>query len=1031
MGRAVQDRPQPGAGSLISRPVNYLLASTMSTTGDRIMAGHVDADDGSPRQHNHSSEPATEYTGNASPVGSPVPAMDRADTECRVSAATDPRSDVTVLPETSDDPEATGLYERDRPEPHTDPQASIVLAAKGHSDDTHLRYFGDYELLHEVARGGMGVVYRARQVSLDRVVAIKMILAGNFASPRDVRRFQVEAQAAANLTHPAIVPIFEIGEHQGHHFFSMGFVEGQSVQERIRNGPLPAREAAVIVRRVARAIEYAHQQGVIHRDLKPANILLDKNGQPQVTDFGLAKMVGGKDELTATGQAMGTPSYMPPEQVAAKSRKLGPPADIYSLGATLYAIVAGRPPFQASTAIDTMIQVLEQEPVSPRALNPQVERDLETICLKCLNKDPRRRYSSAGEVADELGRYLEGQPIKARPVSLIERGGRWCGRNPVLATLGACLVGSLFFGTVIAAGLAFFAYTSYRQSREEVYAARIALAQNAWDSSNTGRASQLLDSLVPGILQPQPDLRGWDWEFLHRRAHDGLRLLASDSGYVVDRVIFRPDGRALASAGYDGIIRVWATADGSLLRRIKGHSAQILGLAFSPDGRLIASGSRDRTVRLWEADTGREVRTLARLPDSVQNAAFSPDGLWVAATAADGSIKVWTASDGKPLWEVSGPTGHSSWTFGLAFSPDGGMLATAGGDTQIKIWAARDGRPVRTLAGHTDQVHSIAFSPDSRRLVSGSFDQSLKIWDVGSGRELQRMTGHSNWVQGVAFSPDGQRIASGASDQTIRIWDADTGREVGMILGHTGSVQSVAFSPDGRLIASSGEDASARVWDSTGNAAVVALSSTDEARSLGMVFSPDGKWLATTHDDGIIRIRVTGSGLISRLIDARGAPAATLVFDRAGQNLAGVGQDGTVRVWNLRSGRLVKFVRAATSGSRRIAVSPEIDRIAILNDEGLVTVRDLAGHRPDVLLRGDPPGSADPVENTASVLAFSPDGHRLAAAHNNGKLDLWNIESERRLVSTKLSVWADSALAWRRGWPAARRGVHGSFCARR
>jgi tRNA A-37 threonylcarbamoyl transferase component Bud32 len=302
------------------------------------------------------------------------------------------------------------------------------------------RTFGEYELEVEIARGGMGVVYKARQRRLNRTVAVKMILAGQLADQEDVRRFLSEAEAAAGLDHPGIVPVFESGEIDGQHFFSMGFVDGQSLAALLAAGPLTSRRAAELVVQVCDAVDYAHEQGVIHRDLKPGNILLDKGGHPRVTDFGLAKRVTGDHGLTRTGEALGTPSYMPPEQASGKIDVIGRPADVYAVGAVLYAALTGRPPFQAATPIDTLLQVLEQEPVSPRQLNADIPRDLETIVLKCLEKEPHKRYATARDLADELRRFLEGKPIQARPVGRAERGWRWCKRNPVVAALSMAAV---------------------------------------------------------------------------------------------------------------------------------------------------------------------------------------------------------------------------------------------------------------------------------------------------------------------------------------------------------------------------------------------------------------------------------------------------------------------------------------------------------------------------------------------------------------------------------------------------------------
>jgi tetratricopeptide (TPR) repeat protein len=312
----------------------------------------------------------------------------------------------------------------------TGPRAEHAEPAAG----TIVRYFGDYELLRELGRGGMGVVFEARQVSLNRKVAVKMILSGQYASPAEVVRFRAEAEAAAQLEHSGIVAIHEIGTHQGQHYFAMAYVEGSSLAARLREGPLPPREAADLLARVADAVEHAHHQGVIHRDLKPANVLLDVQGRPRVTDFGLARRVSsdGEKGLTITGQPIGTPSFMAPEQ-AAGVRSIGPAADVYALGATLYAALSGRPPFLAPSTAETLQLVREQEPVGLRTLNQSIPRDLETISLKCLRKEPSARYATAAELATDLRRWLAGEPIRARPISRLERVWRWCRRKPALA----------------------------------------------------------------------------------------------------------------------------------------------------------------------------------------------------------------------------------------------------------------------------------------------------------------------------------------------------------------------------------------------------------------------------------------------------------------------------------------------------------------------------------------------------------------------------------------------------------------------
>ncbi len=299
---------------------------------------------------------------------------------------------------------------------------------------------GDYELLEEIARGGMGVVYRARHVTLHRVVALKMILSQRLASAESIRRFHIEARAVANLSHPGIIALYEIGEQDGQHYFTMELADGGSLHDRLRGGPLPPREAAELVAQVAEAVQYAHGHGIIHRDLKPQNVLLGRDGQLKVTDFGLAKDVDEDRGLTASGDLLGTPSYMAPEQAAGRIGGVGPTTDVYAIGAILYTTLVGRPPFQAASLSDTLRQVIEQDAVAPRLLSATIPRDLETICQKCLGKEPSRRYATAADLAAELRRYLAGEPIRARPAGRLERTVRWCRRKPLQASLIAAVL---------------------------------------------------------------------------------------------------------------------------------------------------------------------------------------------------------------------------------------------------------------------------------------------------------------------------------------------------------------------------------------------------------------------------------------------------------------------------------------------------------------------------------------------------------------------------------------------------------------
>jgi eukaryotic-like serine/threonine-protein kinase len=368
----------------------------------------------------------------------------------------------------------------------------LTPSAAAVAESVPLKNFGDYELLEEIARGGMGVVYRARQISLNRIVAIKMILGGQLAGAAEVARFRTEAETAARLQHPGIVAVHEVGEVEGNHYFSMDYVAGRTLAELVREQPLPARRAAQYGRAIAEAIQFAHEQGVLHRDLKPSNVLIDAEDQPRVTDFGLAKWLEGKSELTMTGQVLGSPSFIPPEQAGGKGRAVGPASDVYSLGAILYHLLTGHPPFVAETVTQTLRMVVENEPVSPRLLNASVPRDLETICLKCLEKDPQRRYASAQVLADELGRFLRNEPIQARPVGVVLKVHRWCLRNKPLAVAGTAVLVLLL---VVAIGSPIAAI---RISRERARAETNA-KQARSEASRSQQVAQFLKDALEGV----------------------------------------------------------------------------------------------------------------------------------------------------------------------------------------------------------------------------------------------------------------------------------------------------------------------------------------------------------------------------------------------------------------------------------------------------------------------------------------------------------------------------------------------------
>ncbi len=729
---------------------------------------------------------------------------------------------------------------------------TLVAESSGTGGGGVVRYFGDYELLAEIARGGMGVVYQARQVNLNRIVALKMILAGELANEAEIKRFYAEAESAASLDHPGIVPIFEIGEHEGQHFYSMAFVPGDSLAKRVAGGPLPPTEAAQIVRKAAEAVEYAHSRGIIHRDLKPGNVLIDSTGQPRVTDFGLAKQLARGSELTGTGQILGTPSYMPPEQAAGDPDKICRQSDVYSLGAILYCLLTGRPPFQAANPLDTLQQVLKQEPAPLRQLNAQVPPDLETITLKCLEKDPQARFATARELGEELDRFLTGTPIKSRPVGAFSRVVKWARRRPAAAGLsvvsGLALlalvglaVGAWYYGRLRGAlsdaesarGLAEQASATAESSeltaRRLLYAADTSLAWQSWQGGRIDRMRTLLERQRP---QPgEPDLRGFEWHYLNRVGNAEQKILPG-SFPIVRGLTFLPGGERLLSAHRTGTnrepgeMRLWDLNGSRESERLfrsaepfrNGHTSAD-ALALSSDGVVVAVDD-EKIVRLISLESGQTLRTFQSPIDYVGALTFSPDGSRLAVGSLDNTVAIWDRNNGAQIARL---TGHKLGVLALAWSPDGTKLVTGSGDDraptwsqlqngELKLWDATTGTEIRTFARDPSQVNAVAFA-GNELVVSGGLNGAVQVWDVVTG-ELKRQLGtQTAAIRGVAFSDRMRTVAGACDDGAARVWQIDTGEELALLLGHAGRVYSVAFDDTTGRLATGGYDGTIRLWD--------------------------------------------------------------------------------------------------------------------------------------------------------------------------------------------------------------------------
>jgi WD40 repeat protein len=747
-----------------------------------------------------------------------------------------------------------------------------------------------YEMLGLLGRGSMGVVYRARHLQLKRPVALKMICPGTYADPA---RFLAEAQALARLQHPNIVQVYEVGEHEGLPFLSLQLIEGGSLHTKLAGRPQQPTQAAQLVETLSRAMHFVHQGNIVHRDLKPANVLLCADGEPKVTDFGLAKLLDEAGQ-TASGAVVGTPSYKAPEQAWGRNMEVGPPADIYALGAILYECLTGRPPFRAATALDTMFQVISDEPVPPRRLQPRLPRDLETICLKCLQKVQKKRYESADALAEDLHRFRERKPILARPVGRLEKAAKWARRNPAVAAFLVLLV----VGTVVSTCLAVYAWqqginasNSAAQARAEainasnsaaaaneartraekendryrhtLYAAHTHLAQREWQGAHINRVLQLLEGEgCRPTREGEPDLRGWEWYYLRGLCHKAVRTFQGEVGEGRG-VTFSPDGRAIAVGGPKEV-HVWDASSGKIIYILRGHTATVMAVAYSPEGRWLASGSVDGTIKIWDAASGKEIQTLHQDGNRVVIAvAFSSDSQLLASGSQDGKVSLWDQAGGKLIhsWQ-----GHAEETRSVAFSPDKRYLASASSDRSVRLWSVENRQKVRQFVGHTSKVNSVVFSPDGKALATASEDYTVRLWEVDSEKSVRTFAGHTAYVWSVAFSPNGLLLASASDDATVKLWDAASGSEVRTFRGHKDLVRGVAFSPDRRWLASGDIDGSVKLWD--------LASGSQEYRALGghswpvirLAFSADGRHMASASRDKTVKLWDVASGRIIRTL---------------------------------------------------------------------------------------------------------------------------------------------------------------------
>jgi WD40 repeat protein/predicted Ser/Thr protein kinase len=882
----------------------------------------------------------------------------------------------------------------------------------------------DCELLEEVGRGGMGVVYRARQKSLNRVVALKMLLGGQFASAQSTARFQIEAETTAQLQHPNIVAIHEVGEHDGLPFLTMDFVQGRSLADLAREQPLPARSAATYLKTIAEAVQYAHTQGVLHRDLKPSNILIDGFDQPRITDFGLAKrLVGEFATLTESGQPLGSPNFMPPEQAAGQNRAIGPASDVYGMGATLYYLVTGRPPFVADTLSATARLVVETEPLAPHLLNPRMPRDLETICLKCLQKEPGKRYATAAELVEELGRFLRDEPILARPPGVMEKSWRWCRRRPALAGLGAAV---LLLAVVASVAAVRLAVARVGQDREFYYAS-IAQAQSLIQQGRIDRAREIL-------FRCREQLRQWEWGHLMALCHGDILSIPAHTNVVsisevtkgdepaVKALSFDASGHRLGTLGQNGVVRIWDLGSGEMLwsrgrasnavESLRFHRTEdrvalvesnwlvvcscvtgqeleapvetggaVLALTWSSNGQLRAVVNRGQEMVGLALDPGRPANvTGLRLP-LTDRIGFTPDGDGLVVGSAD-TMELMNWAEGRVLARLDGQAVHPALMeldppgcHAVSIDARGGVYLHApdGSRREVKVDANR----------YFDRAWGIAFSPDGRQFCICGMQNGAHLIDMETGQV--RLT-FPHRVKSAVFSPDGTRLV--ALDETLEaiLYDARTLQITRVLRGHEHLVVQAVFSRDGRYVASADLDGVVKLWSGRAGREVMNVAGWPWATT----YSRDGRKLSFAGSGEGLYVCDAQSGRRLLHLEQERRPILYADFSRGGRELATGQLNGEIWIWDLETGEHVRTLRGHEQAVQEIAYSPDgrllasasLDRTARIWDAQTGALRHtLRGHSFFVVF-----------------LDFSPDGRLLATgAMNDPYAGIWEVESGNKV----------------------------------
>jgi WD40 repeat protein/tRNA A-37 threonylcarbamoyl transferase component Bud32 len=928
-----------------------------------------------------------------------------------------------------------------------DPHATTPCA-NGRASPS-LGSLGRFHLLKHLGAGGFGVVYLAEDTQLNRQVALKIPRAGTLADSEARDRFLREVRAAAALHHPQIVAVYDAGEHDGAYFLASAYCPGDTLRQWLerQGGRATPDTAAAIVLALAEAAHHAHEHGVLHRDIKPQNVLLDPTVRfrdlsfcPKLTDFSVAKLLEAEGDATATNVLVGTPRYMAPEQASGRHDLLGPTCDVYALGVVLYELITGKPPIRGNDNADTLRRVLQDEPLAPRKYVTDLPRDLEAICLRCLEKTPHHRYASAQELAEDLDRFLRREATLARPLGLGESAVRWIRRRPATASLAAA---SLAGVVLVVSGLLFYnarlaefnanlekandrlqkalidatrakanAIASDDRTQQLLYVSNMRLAAKAWNDGDVPGMRELLNRNIPQA--EQPDRRGLEWRFLWNQADlpsETLAALPSDLYHLQ----LSPDRRQLAAAGKDAVVRLFNLATGTLDAEIVTGQGEVNGVAYSRDGLRLASAGDDGTVRVWSLADQRELLSIPAHEGLAFQVQFTADDAILISCGNDPTLRLWDSQTGEDLGKLSG---HARTLEAFALSPEGQWLASTGFGGTI-VWDLGEQRPRFQFLSEnpTIQHRAVAVSPDGQWIAAADFTGLITLWNAHTGAAAATAR-HLDDAHCIAFSEEGRYLASGDAAGTLCVWDlepvraslgAELEKPVELVRlrqwpGHQKRVYAVQFAPEGRLL-TAGADGAIRVWRLS-TLLNPPTETTDETEVYHPFFTPQGQLFAVMHDV-VVRWDLSRNPCLSHY--ARYPfEGEFLVGDARGKRAVSFSSKGQIVLWSLSSGEVERRwqVEKIVHGSD-LCLSPEGTQLAVYVNEPAREVR--------IFRTTDGALVATQAEPQGAVgrLRFSPNGKQLAYQVDSN-LMLWNYEREAAYRATSDHAHSDmlSGLAY-------------------